>query len=337
VRISGWSVGAAALAVAAGALGLGRAAPAQPSSNAEDLLTGARTASEHASYAGALLVTWQDHGQVHTTETYAQVDAGVVDLGAGDNRVLSRDGQRWLAEPGGWTLVLGPDASAATPPLPDAHWDLRSAPGPVVAEQPTVEVDAADPATGATRARFFIDRATGTVLRRDLLDAHGGLLREIGFAAVAPVGAALPTPPPQRAAHDEPRPLTAVPSGDPAPSTVGRGYDLLGQYRQPDGSVQVAYGDGLFTLSLFEQPGSVDWDAMPAGDDARLHGVQTRTYTTPTTTAVVWGVHGVVITCVSDAPPDQVQLAVKDVVGGGNESSVGDQIARFVLGPFGWD
>ncbi len=337
MRTTGWPLGVAALAVVAAAVGLGRAAPAQPSNDAEDLLNAARTASEHASYAGALAVTWRDHGRLHQTETYAQVENGVIDLGAGQNRVLSRDGQRWVGEPGGWSRVLGPDVPAQAPPPPHEHWDLKAAPGPAVAGQPTTEVLAADPATGATRARFFLDRATGTLLRRDVLDAHGRLLREVGFEAVVPVGSALPTPPPQRAAHDEPRPLTTVPSGDPAPETIGRGYQLLGKYRQPDGSVQLYYSDGLFTLSLFEQPGTVDWDALPAGDEQRVHGVETRAYPTPTTSAVVWGLHGVVITCVSDAPPDQAQLAVQDVVGGGAGSSVGDDVARFVLGPFGWD
>jgi hypothetical protein len=327
----------AAVAVVAAAVGIGRTAPAQPSNDAESLLTAARTASEGASYAGVLVVTWRDHGRLHRTTTYARVDHGVVDLGTGGNRVLSRDGQRWVAAPSGWTLVLGPDVPAQAPPSANARWDLRAAPGPPVAGRPTTVVLAADPATGTTRARFFFDRSTGALLRRDVLDLDGRLLRQVGFEAVAPFASAAPTPAPQHAASAEPRPLTRVPSGVHAPATIGRGYRLLGRYRQPDGSVQLYYGDGLFTLSLFEQRGTVDWDAMPAGDDAAVRGVDTRAYATPTTTAVVWGAHGVVITCVSDAPPDQVQRAVRDVVGGGAESGVGEHIARFVLGPFGWD
>jgi len=337
VRATGWPLGVAAAAVVAAAIGLGRTAPAQPSNDPEALLTAARTASERASYAGVLVMMWRDHGQLHRTATYAQVDHGVVDLGAGANRVLSRDGRRWVTTPSGWTLVLGPDVAAAAPPRPNEHWDLRTAPGPLVAGQPTTEVRAADPATGTTRARFFFDRSTGALLRRDVLDVDGRLLRQVGFETVAPVASAAPTPAPEHAANEQPRALTRVPSGDPAPARIGRGYRLLGRYRQPDGSVQLYYGDGLFTLSLFEQPGTVDWDAMPAGDDSRVHGVETRAYATPTTSAVVWGLHGVVITGVSDAPPDQVQRAVRDVVGGGAESGAGEDLARFVLGPFGWD
>ena len=337
MKTPGGPVGVAALVVVATAVGLGRTAPAQSSNDAEDLLTAARTAAEHASYAGALVVTWRDQGQLHQTVTYAAVDHGVVDLGAGASRVRSRGGQRWVTADGGWSLVLGPDVPADEPPPPHTNWKLRAVPGPAVAGQATTVVEASDPATGATRARFFIDRATGTVLRRDVLDPHGQLVRRVAFDAIGPIGSALPAPAPARAARDEPRPLSSVPSGDPAPTTIGRGYRLLGRYRQPDGSVQLYYGDGVFTLSLFEQPGSVDWDALPSGADRSAHGVATRAYATPTTTAVVWGVHGVAITCVSDAPPDQVQLAVRDVVGGGAESSVGDDIARFVLGPFGWD
>ena len=336
MRTGRWALGAAA-AGAAAVLGLGTAAPAQSSSDAEKLLNAARTASERTSYAGVLTVTWRDRGQTHRSETYAHVANGVVEVGGGSSRVLSRGARRWVGAPGAWSLVLGPDVPVAAPPPADAHWGLRTAVGPTVAGRPTALVEAVDPRTDATRARFFIDRATGTLLRRDVLDPHGGLVREVSFEALVPLAPTAESSQPPGAKPEEPRTVPAVPSGDPAPRFVGRGYRLLGRYRQPDGSVQLYYGDGLFTLSLFEQRGAVDWGSLPAGTTQEIHGVETRAYATPTTSAVVWGVHGVVVTCVSDAPPDQVMLAVRDVVGGGAASSFGTDVARFVLGPFGWD
>jgi hypothetical protein len=121
------------------------------------------------------------------------------------------------------------------------------------------------------------------------------------------------------------------------PGTVGRGYRLLGRFRQPDGTVQASYSDGLFTLSLFEQRGTIDWGSLPAGSDQTVHGVRTRRYSTPTGTAVVWAARGVAVTCVGDAPGDQLTLAVRDVVGGGDRGSALQDLAHFVLGPFGWD
>ncbi|HEV2311280.1 MAG TPA: hypothetical protein VGU73_12230, partial [Acidimicrobiia bacterium] len=126
-------------------------------------------------------------------------------------------------------------------------------------------------------------------------------------------------------------------SGYNAPEDLGRGYRLLGQYRQPDGTLQLYYSDGLFTLSLFEQRGAVDWSALPPGTAGKWRGVDLRSYAASTTDAVVWGLRGLVITCVSDAPPDQALLAVHDVIGGGGSSGVLGKIAHFVLGPFGWN
>ena len=76
---------------------------------------------------------------------------------------------------------------------------------------------------------------------------------------------------------------------------------------------------------------------MPAGPSEQLRGVEVRSYAAPTTNAVVFGAHGLAITCISDAPPDQAMLAVRDVIGGGSSPSVLAKVAHFVLGPFGWD
>ena len=134
---------------------------------------------------------------------------------------------------------------------------------------------------GDPRARFAIDSESGQLLQREVLDDHGRVLRSVAFAslmvmsgppdpaAVAPSAAAAPTT------------IKDVPDGYPAPDTVGNGYRLLGQYLDPDGSVQLFYGDGLFAVSVFEQPGEVDWDALPpGGSDAGIQDVRARSYAT---------------------------------------------------------
>jgi sigma-E factor negative regulatory protein RseB len=198
-------------------------------------------------------------------------------------------------------------------------------------------VSAVDPTTRATRARFYVDVGTDTLLRQDILDPDGTLLRQTRFEVLVPLPAAVAPAAPSSARPQEPEPLATVPSGYQAPTTLGRGYRLLGQYRQPDGTLQLYYSDGLFTLSLFEQRGTVDWGALPAGAAATWHGVDLRSYAAATTDAVVWGSHGLVITCVADAPVDQALNAVHDVIGGGGAGGVFAKIAHFVLGPFGWD
>jgi hypothetical protein len=318
-------------------VGLGPPAPAQPSSSqAVQLLAAATTAASHLTYSGDLTVEWSDRGQLHQAETSADVVNGVVEVGQGGQLALSQGGQRWVGSAGNWALVLGPDVPAATPPRPDSNWTLQTQRGPVIAGLPTTVVVVSDPQSGTARARYFIEPATGALLRREVLDRNGHVVRAVSFDRLDALGAT-PPPPPSHARRAQPTRLGSLPSGFDAPSTLGRGYRLLGQYRQPDGTVQVFYGDGLFTLSLFEQRGTLDWTSVPPGASQQVDGVTARLIATPTTSAVVWNSRGVVTTCVSDAPPDQVMIAVRSLVHHDTSSSVGHDIAHFVLGPFGWN
>ena len=159
------------------------------------------------------------------------------------------------------------DRTAPPPPRrrPTPAGTSSRRPGPGWRAGTTTAVVAADPSSGAPRARFFIDTATGTLLRRDALDAHGHLVREVSFEAFLPLGD-IPSPVhPQATKTEEPVTLRSVPSGYQGPGALGSGYRLLGRYRQPDGTVQLYYGDGIFTLSLFEQKGTIDWGSLPAG------------------------------------------------------------------------
>jgi sigma-E factor negative regulatory protein RseB len=330
------SVGLTAATVAA-VVSLGPSVVAQPSSQGAQLLAAARRAANRASYDGVVVVSWREGGTLQQSRALAQVAGGTVEMGEGDQDVVSLGGARWVGSPGAWNLVLGPGAPSAPAPALDANWTLLAAPGPLVAGRPTMVVSAVDPTTGATRARFYIDVATDTLLRQDILDPDGALVRQTRFEVLVPLPAASAPTTPSDARPDEPTALAAVPSGYQAPRDLGRGYRLLGQYRQPDGTLQLYYSDGLFTLSLFEQRGAIDWSALPPGTAGKWQGIDLRSYAASTTGAVVWGSHGLVITCVSDAPPDQATLAVHDVIGGGSSNGTLGKIAHFVLGPFGWN
>lgn len=334
---SRWAAtGLGVLAVGA-VLTLGPPVTAQPSGGAEELLRAATTAGAHASFDGVLEVEWRDHGRLHDARTFSHVVDGSAELGSGSEQVLAQGAERWVGSPGNWSLVLGSDVASRTPPSVDAHWDLATVAGPVVAGRATTEVVARDPRSGALRARYDVDRATGLLLGRDVLDPAGHLLRRVRYVSLSLTTSpsAVPAPPPA-ARRQEPAALPALPDGFPNPSSVGRGFELLGRYRQPDGTVQLVYGDGLFTLSLFEQRGTVDWPSLAAGSDRQVEGFRTRRYDAPTTTAVVWSAHGVTVTCISDAPPDQVDIAVRGLLAGGGDGFF-PSLAHFVLGPFGWD
>jgi sigma-E factor negative regulatory protein RseB len=326
-RRVGLSIAAlAAIAV----VGAATAAPAQPSGDAERLLHDAQTANAHQSYAGVLSVDWTDHGAQHHTEAFTHVVDGEVEVGGGNSRILSEGDQRWVGAPGAWALVVGSNSA-------DASWDLRTGSGPTVAGRATTVVVVADPSNGTPRARFFIDAATGTLLRRDVLDARGRLVRDVSFEAFLPLGDTLSPVHPRTAKSEAPATLRSVPSGYRAPTSIGRGYRLLGRYRQPDGTIQLYYGDGIFTLSLFEQQGTIDWGSLPAGTSLKMNGDQTRVYETATSSVAVWSDHGLIVTAVSDAAPDEVLRAARSITNGGGGGGTLHDVAHFVLGPFGWD
>ena len=186
---------------------------------------------------------------------------------------------------------------------------------------------------GHVRARFFVDSDTHLLLRRDTLDRDGHLVRSVRFVrlntGVAPAVPQVPTDGPTISATDE------VPDGFTAPEELG-GFRLLGRYQHPDGTLQLFYGDGLFSLSVFEQDGVVDWSGMPdGGQRSAVEGEQARTYSTAAGTVVVWGERGLVFTGVSDAPVDTLRSVLPDVAG--DDHSTADDVLDFVLGPFGWE
>jgi hypothetical protein len=127
--------------------------------------------------------------------------------------------------------------------------------------------------------------------------------------------------------------LTSVPDGYHAPQSVD-GYELITRSRHPDG-VLLFYSDGLFTASVFEQKGDLDWGALPSGGSAAsVADTRSRQYREPSGDVLIWQRGGVVYTCVSDAPSDVVANMVDDLAAA--DRSTVQSMVDFVLGPFGW-
>ena len=122
--------------------------------------------------------------------------------------------------------------------------------------------------------------------------------------------------------------LTSVPDGYRAPGSPA-GFELVTRSRHPDG-VLLFYSDGVFTASVFEQQGDLDWGALPkGGTDTR-----TRTYDEASGDVAVWERNGLVYTCVTDAPSDVFAHMIGALASDGR--STPEAVVDFVLGPFGW-
>ena len=167
---------------------------------------------------------------------------------------------------------------------------------------------------GQVAGRFWVDRTTGMLLRREVFDEQGRRVRSSAFVdlVVRPAPATAPVA------------VLTVRSGDerPAPAAVDRlraqgwlvpealpeGFRLF-ETRHSGEVLHLAYTDGLSTLSLFAQSGKLGRGPMQGFRAEQVDGrpVWVR-HAAPA--RVVWSGGGRVWTLVSDAPEGAVLAAV---------------------------
>lgn len=317
---------------------LGSVADAGTPDRAEELLVKARKIATVESFAGIVEVVWIDNdGLEHVERVSARGAGGAFVIGIGARKAVGDENERFTTQGADHSTRWEGDGGTRAP-RPGDSWDLEVAGRRHVAGRSAVVVVASDD-DGQARGRFAIDRETGQLLRRAVLDERGDVVRVQQFVTIITGGVDLPAPAmPGGSVKDAPMPIKTLPSGFVTQVDVGSGYRLLGQYLQPDGAVQLYYSDGLFTASVFQRSGRLDWDALPPGTSAEIDGVRARSYATPTGTLVVWGDRDVVLTAVGDGPPDAVIGIVAEMSGNpSDDQSWFDDVTDFVLGPFDWE
>ncbi len=307
-------------------------APASAGADPEALLRDAREASEDVALTGIVEVRWRQGEGMRSETTEARSRRGAYVVGRGEHVAVGADGARWAADDGiatRWGHIEGDD-----PPRPGATWNLSLGPGAEVAGREAYMIVATND-DGAARARFFVDKDLGLLLRRDVLQHDGDLERSVRFTHLAAGGGA-PALPPVPPGAPGPTSTDDVGTRFVAPERLDPGFRLLGKYEHPDGTVQLFYGDGLFSLSIFEQPGTVDWGGLPDGERrGTVNGERAAGYATPAGTVVVWGRDDLVLTGVSDAPRDVAYEAIAAI--DGSDDGFLTDLVDFVLGPFGWN
>jgi sigma-E factor negative regulatory protein RseB len=199
------------------------------------------------------------------------------------------------------------------------HYQLRIAGTAAYRGRITEVVEALRPGATAVAARFWLDRASGLLVRRDVLDRTGALLRRTELLSVRPVA----RPPVVSAAL--PTTGAAIPSGDrldgadlsrleddgwPVVRSLPGDLDLYEARWLPDGLLHLSYSDGLSTLSLFVQEGV----RRPAARAVLRHLGGGEVWQTPgEPERTMWAAEGHTWTLVSDAEPalvDEVVMAL---------------------------
>ncbi|MET0628387.1 MAG: hypothetical protein ABW033_08015 [Acidimicrobiia bacterium] len=304
-----------------------------PSAGAR-LISQMRAAASQTDFSGVVDVTWRSSSgkREHATVEVHSVD-GVLEVSSNGRIVLDEDGQTFVKDELGWSSTPEvPDPKHR--PAPDAQWHLTLRPTTVEDRAATMVV--ASRADGTAAQRLVIDDATHLLLERQVVARDGTVERAFRFVsldldpAIAAAGLATTPSTPSRTA----KAINDVPDGYHAPERSGAGAVLVSTAAH-DGGIQLVYTDGLFSLSVLEQRGELDWDALPAGGtDTTVDGARARSYTQPMGNVVVWERDGVVFTCASDAPDDVLRASIAGLRA---EPSTAEQVVDFVLGPFGFD
>ena len=272
----------------------------------ENPLDRARQAAETASFVGILQVWWLDGGTEHSERLTVQSSDGAVVV-RGGNQVMAAPGTGRLLqhEEGGWDLLWSPRLGLAERPDVGLKYRTADQPGPQVADRPTRAVDVEE--DGLLRERLYLDEESSLVLKREQFDRTGAVTRRVTFDTLVLDPATPPPPPPVKPSDQAPESLAPDRLGTGlAPDQLADGYRRLGVYRR-SGVVQVLYSDGMYDLSVFEQPGRLDRSSLGAGaSPVSVGDAAGWRYTWPGGHVVLWQAGGRVYTVVSGAPLDQI-------------------------------
>lgn len=268
----GWGAGAtgpAALQAAAQA----RAAMTPDDAAAVVLLARAARSAVSVAYAGS---TVSVSGSVREVVGLANLPGiGTVVTTAGRSAVLAGEGDSASIA----------DAARVLGLLADNYRVLReSARDRTIAGRPAEEVEAHRP-DGTLAARFWLDRATGLLLRRDLVAPDGTVVASTTFTAIRLGRAAVgPLPPlasdPWSATLDDTELAARRAAGCTCALALPGGLTLLHARVSSDDDagppdvVHLLYSDGLSEVSVFDQVGRLDPDSDALSDQ----GFQSTTY-----------------------------------------------------------
>ena len=285
------TVGIAALAV-----GL-VTTPSRAGGDAE-VLRRAQAASSQTAFVGTVVVRWLDgNGTLHQESMPVKGKGGELELGVG----VKQPALSWSGGVG--TTRRAPD--------PTEKYQVRVEPGPLVLGRPTTRVLLV--LDGRLTEEAAVDDASGLLLRRQVYDTAGNTVRVVEFTSleqVRPAGVApakaVRGPWGAPAVDEVPRPFRA-------PEQLAGGYLRLGSYRRGH-AVQVLYGDGVRTLSVFSQLGeTVPSGLPPGGERLPIGGTTGRRWTWAGGQVVTWSSRGTTTTVVGDGPPAEVLAAARSL------------------------
>lgn len=299
------------------ALGRDEAGPA-PSveAAARRLLDRAAAAPTTTSYTGTQFVAaWSsDATTSQVLEVAHTPDTGTTWRSGGSSGTRGRS--VWTPAHAADPSILGGDAVA----LMSSHYSLATRGTAVVAGRAVDVVEARRPGAAPGQglvARFWLDRTTGLVLRREVYDGGGRPIRASAFVDVS----VRETAPESGAQDTGGRAWSSTLDGAAVDLMRTHGWDCPGQLPGPlplvdarrggagQAIVHLSYADGIASISVFQQRGGLDRDHLRGYRRETVDGGEVWVRA-EIPRRVVWSAAGTVYTVVADAPERTVDSAV---------------------------
>lgn len=220
------------------------------------------------------------------------------------------------------------------------HYSLAVAGAARVAGRSADVVEARRPGQDADEvvARYWLDAETGLVLRREVYDARGRTTRASAYVEVAVRDVAEPQ---ETAEADVGRAWAEAIDGPALRRMRAYGWDCPDRLPGPlplvdarrggagKGIVHLSYADGIASISVFQQRGTLDGDKLEGYRRETVAG-RTAWVRPEVPRRVVWAADDMVFTLVADAPERTVERAVSALHGGTDAGGGGpmDRLAR---------
>lgn len=286
--------------------------------DAETLLSTAVLTNRTVAFEGTLTVVGVEGPNVFQIDVDAESD-GTRTVNSGSWLFGRGSGEAWASSDGGESMEASADA---TPDVDmDALLDKYALHVAGVRQLPTgpahvIVVTEQD--TGVEREWLSIDDASGMLVRRETFDDDGAALRLVAFETLQTSGLLRVEQPAASA-------LAEVPTtwhGRQVEGTLP-GQFVLREVTRRDGedsTLGLLYGDGLYRLSIYDQPGALDPSQLAGARLERWDGIDLYRWPGAEPQRLVWSGAGHTYTAITDAPMDAILPALSqfptDPVGG---------------------
>ena len=308
------------------------ASAARPEPRWRAVLDRAAQMAEQRAYVGESMWVTYEHG-VASVSTFLVQSTGGGEITVADRTRyavrLGADGGSLADHERGWFFPLpAADLAKAHKGLDRlaSKYDVQVLSSESLLDRPSTRLQILRESDGELVERLWIDDASGLLLRRETYDGEGELLRMVAYLkldlrpdgrSVEGVHATRGQRPAQERREQDVTEVDDVgraalrDAGWTIPDALPGDYATEGSYAVSAGEtqpLQTVYSDGLYTVSLFEQRGSLDPTTLPEGAQiTSAYGFPSYTWPGAVPTRVVWEAGGTTWSLVGDAPPDQMR------------------------------